>query len=177
VQANILTLLQDLRRDHRVAMLFISHDLAVVRNLADWVGVLFRGHLMQIGPARKTFSPPFHPYTHELLMAAPGPQAARRHATPRLAQAKPTAAIEKGCLFAGRCPWQVGSLCDEVTPPWRSTDSGTRIRCHIELAELSRHATECAPRSESRVNDSAPSVTSSVQGAPDVGRSNVPSRE
>jgi peptide/nickel transport system ATP-binding protein len=157
VQANILTLLQELRRDHSVAMLFISHDLAVVRHLADSVGVLFRGQLMQVGPARAIFSPPFHPYAHELLMAAPRPQAARRHATPRPAQAKPMAATGKGCLFAGRCAWQVGPLCDEVTPPWRTTDAGIRIRCHIDLGDLSRRAADGTPRSEARVNDLPPS--------------------
>ena len=61
VQANILTLLQELRRDHSVAMLFISHDLAVVRHLADSVGVLFRGQLMQVGPAERSSRRPSIP--------------------------------------------------------------------------------------------------------------------
>ena len=74
VQANILELLKRLRAEHEVAMLFISHDLAVVRALAHRVGVLFGGQLFEIGAARAVFELPFHPYTHELLMATPGPK-------------------------------------------------------------------------------------------------------
>ena len=71
VQANVLSLLQRLRSEHNLSMLFISHDLAVVRSLADRVGVLFRGRLMEVGTVEDIFKPPFHPYTHELLMAVP----------------------------------------------------------------------------------------------------------
>ncbi len=141
VQANVLTLLKDLQREHRVGMLFISHDLAVVRHLADTVGVLFRGRLMQIGTARSVFLPPFHPYTHELLMAVPRPQQVRRDPEPRPRPVQPVADPDKGCPFAGRCAWQVGSICLEVPPPWRTTEDGKRIRCHIELSDLSAHAT------------------------------------
>ena len=71
VQANILGLLQRLRREHDLSMLFISHDLAVVRRLADRVGVLFRGRFMEVGEVEDVFAPPFHPYTFELLKAVP----------------------------------------------------------------------------------------------------------
>src|SRR5690606_21447434 len=71
VRASILELLMRLREEHAVAMLFISHDLAVVRALADRVGVLYRGQLMEIGAAAEIFAPPFHPYTHSLLLAVP----------------------------------------------------------------------------------------------------------
>ncbi|WP_119461104.1 ABC transporter ATP-binding protein [Rhodospirillaceae bacterium SYSU D60014] len=139
VQASILDLLARLRQEHAVAMLFISHDLAVVRALADRVGVLYRGQLMEIGPAAEIFTPPFHPYTHALLMAAPGIQTERRPpATQRLASAP--VAGNKGCVFAGRCPWQVGRLCEEVAPPWQLAGRDLRIRCHIPLDELSARA-------------------------------------
>ena len=82
VQANILELLKRLRALHRLSMLFIAHDLAVVREIADRVAVLFRGALCQVGTTRDVFSPPFHPYTHTLLLAAPsGPTADRPPAT------------------------------------------------------------------------------------------------
>jgi peptide/nickel transport system ATP-binding protein len=138
VQANVLALLQQLRRKHRLSMLFISHDLAVVRNLADRVGVLFRGRLMESGGVEEVFAPPFHPYTHELLMAAPSLRIARRRAV-RPTALKPVAATP-GCVFAGRCPWQVGRICEEQPPPWRDAAAGHRIRCHIPLDELAGRA-------------------------------------
>jgi peptide/nickel transport system ATP-binding protein len=131
-------------------MLFISHDLAVVRALADRVGVLYRGQLMEIGPAAEIFAPPFHPYTHALLMAAPGIQAERRRPeTQRLASTP--AVTNKGCAFAGRCPWQVGRLCEEVAPPWQVAGRDLRIRCHIPLDELSTRAVWRPDREEPRL--------------------------
>ena len=105
-------------------------------------------------------------------MAAPRPQVARRRATSRPAPARPTAATGKGCLFAGRCARQVGPLCDEVAPPWRTTDAGIRIRCHIDLADLSRRATE---RHVASGRLAATSARSSLVEAPHAARANEPS--
>lgn len=138
VQANVLVLLQRLRREHRLSMLFISHDLAVVRSLADRIGVMFRGRLLELGTVKDVFAPPFHPYTYELLMAVPSIDRRRvRHAPRPTHRARATSA---GCVFAGRCPWQLGSVCEEVKPPWRDTATGHAIRCHVALPELTRLA-------------------------------------
>ena len=115
-------------------MLFISHDLAVVRTLADRVGVLFRGQLMEVGDVDDIFSPPFHPYTYELLMAVPSIHVVRSGA-PR-PKAEKSAAETPGCAFAGRCAWQLGRICEEQPPPWRDAAAQHRIRCHIPLDEL-----------------------------------------
>jgi peptide/nickel transport system ATP-binding protein len=140
VQANILALLQRLRREHRLSMLFISHDLAVVRNLAHRVGVLFRGQLMEIGDVEDIFRPPFHPYTYELLMAVPS---LNRKGEPRSRQRNEgCAAGDKGCAFAGRCQWQLGRICEEQPPPWRPVTPRRRIRCHIPLPELGERVKE-----------------------------------
>jgi peptide/nickel transport system ATP-binding protein len=138
VQANILDLFKRLRRETRVAMLFISHDLAVVRSLADRVAVLFRGRLCEIGKVEQIFTPPFHPYTYNLLMAVPGARRARSLAPEKEAITEP--ASKSGCVYAGLCPWQLGSLCEETPPPWRETANGARIRCHIPLDELAGRA-------------------------------------
>ncbi len=138
VQANVLVLLQRLRREHRLSMLFISHDLAVVRSLSDRIGVMFRGRLLELGTEQDVFSPPFHPYTYELLMAVPSIERRRLRRSPRLSL-RPLAR-SAGCVFAGRCAWQLGSVCEEVTPPWRETGTGHSIRCHITLPELTRLA-------------------------------------
>ena len=139
VQASVLALLRRLRQEHNLAMLFISHDLAVVRGLADRVGVLFRGHLMEIGGVDEVFAPPFHPYTHSLLMAIPGAHAKQVRQSDKQ-PAGPPPPIGIGCAFAGRCPWQAGKICEEQAPPWRATPSGLQIRCHLPIEELDRRA-------------------------------------
>jgi peptide/nickel transport system ATP-binding protein len=134
VQANVLSLLQRLRSEHNLSMLFISHDLAVVRSLADRVGVLFRGRLMEIGPVEDIFKPPYHPYTYELLMAVPSIN--RIGAARMRRKADRVAKNTKGCAFAGRCQWQLGSICETEAPPWREVSQGHAIHCHIPLPDL-----------------------------------------
>ncbi len=138
VQANILALLQQLKSEHGIAMLFISHDLAVVRMLADHVCVLYGGEVMQIGPRDQVFAAPFHPYTHSLLHAVPVPlqppesdAGAAKAGEPKRGGA--------GCVYAGRCPWQIGALCETERPPWRESD-GVGLRCHLTFEQLHARA-------------------------------------
>ncbi|HEY6630121.1 MAG TPA: ABC transporter ATP-binding protein [Rhizobiaceae bacterium] len=139
VQASILALLQRLKAERGIAMLFISHDLAVVRMLADRVCVLFRGDIMEIGRRDQIFAAPFHPYTHSLLEAVPTPLKPSPHREP--VRDAPKAPPDSGCAYAGRCAWQIGEVCEKQRPPWRETDEGLRIRCHHSLEELTRRAT------------------------------------
>jgi peptide/nickel transport system ATP-binding protein len=140
VQAAILNLLARLQRERGVSYLFISHDLDVVRYLADRVMVLYAGHVVESGPARAVLGGPCHPYTETLLNAATatGQQAARA--------ASGIPYTGKGCVFSGRCPRKLGALCDETAPPFADADADAdadkhpdshRIRCHIPAAELS----------------------------------------
>ena len=138
VQASILALLQRLKAERGIAMLFISHDLAVVRMLADRVCVLFRGDTMEIGRRDQIFAAPFHPYTHSLLDAVPTPLRSRPHKERSRELAKVPS--ENGCAYAGRCAWQIGDVCESERPPWRETPEGLRIRCHHSLDELTRRA-------------------------------------
>jgi peptide/nickel transport system ATP-binding protein len=139
VQASILDLLQRLKRERGISMLFISHDLAVVRMLADQIGVLYRGEFMEIGSREQVFSPPFHPYTYSLLLAVPSPWK-RRSTTGLSRRITDAAGSSAGCVFAGRCPWQVGRICETERPPWRRGDDGLAIRCHLSLGELAARA-------------------------------------
>jgi len=109
VQANILTLLRQLKSEHGIAMLFISHDLAVVRLLADHVCVLYGTEVMEVGPRDRIFAPPFHPYTHSLLHAVPVPlqRPDKPAQAPKVAEPKRDGV---GCVYAGRCPWQIGGI-------------------------------------------------------------------
>jgi peptide/nickel transport system ATP-binding protein len=138
VQANILKLLQKLKAEHAIAMLFISHDLAVVRMLADHVCVLYGGEVMEIGPVERIFAAPFHPYTHTLLHAVPVPLQPPV-ATDGLKAGEPKRGTT-GCVFAGRCPWQMGEICETQRPPWRESDGGLRLRCHHTIDELNELA-------------------------------------
>ncbi|MDX3974415.1 ABC transporter ATP-binding protein [Shinella sp.] len=145
VQARIVELLRFLKEKHAVAMLFISHDLAVVQQLADRVAVLYRGELMQLAETETLLAAPLHPYTEMLLEAAPG--LSKDHYVSRPAAmpaSKPVPGI--GCPLAGRCPRQVGSICAETRPPVQATGSGF-IRCHVPVEKL---ATRAIPSVEKR---------------------------
>ena len=134
VQANVLDLLERLRTETSVAMLFISHDLAVVRRLADRVCVLYHGQVMELGPVEAVFEPPFHPYTLTLLMSLPG-SPLRSGQAPARAEASRTPEPQ-GCAFAGRCPWQPDERCYTTPPPRHVTASGVAIHCHLPLDRL-----------------------------------------
>ena len=168
VQASMLALLRRLRRERDIAMLFISHDLAVVRSLADRAAVLFHGHLFEVGAIEQIFTPPFHPYTHSLLMAVPGTGRVHRDRGARADPGGTTASGRPGCPFADRCPWKMGSVCDEERPPWRETEGGLRIRCHLPLEALSARAEwrsdEGRPAADGRAS------TPAARGAGSAGR-------
>ncbi|MBL8711000.1 MAG: dipeptide ABC transporter ATP-binding protein [Rhodospirillaceae bacterium] len=142
VQASILTLLRQLKAEHGIAMLFISHDLAVVRALADRVCVLYGGEIMEMGPREHVFAPPYHPYTYTLLQAVPvplqppGPPQANAVVEPRRGG--------DGCVYAGRCAWQIGAICETTRPPWREGGDGLGLRCHLSIDELQARAAEGA---------------------------------
>jgi peptide/nickel transport system ATP-binding protein len=138
VRASVLNLLVALQAEMGLPYLLIAHDLAVVRQVADRVAVMYRGRLCEVGVADAVFSPPFHPYTRALLSAIPSPEpaAARRAERIRLADMGSPAAGGRGCSFSGRCPVRIGPVCDEVAPPVRVLDGGHTIACHHELATL-----------------------------------------
>jgi peptide/nickel transport system ATP-binding protein len=138
VQAAILNLLTDLQHNKQVAYLFISHDLGVVRYLADRIVVLYLGRVMEIGPADKVFDGPQHPYTEALLSAVPTLDDLDRLRI-RLEGEIPSAADPpSGCPFQTRCPRKIGEICETTEPPLHEEEAGHGIRCHIPLEELRR---------------------------------------
>lgn len=142
VQTKIVELLMALKEQHSVAMLFISHDLAVVRQLADRVAVLYRGELMQLVDTDALFNSPLHPYTEMLLGAAPGLSRDDYVPTPP-AMPDSQSIAGRGCPLAGRCPRQIGAVCAESRPPVQLTQSGF-IRCHISVVELAQRPDDSA---------------------------------
>ena len=116
VQAQILALLSDLRSRLGLALLFISHDLPVVRSLCDRVVVLYLGRVMEQGPVGSVFQRPRHPYTQALLSAAPSLDPAHRRMRILLAGDPPSpAAPPSGCVFRTRCPIAI-EACAEAVP-------------------------------------------------------------
>ena len=158
VQAAILNLLADLQAEEGVTYLFISHDLGVVRYLADRIAVLYLGRLMEVGPAEAVFNPPHHPYTEALLSAVPTLEGEERPRI-RLEGEIPSAADPpSGCVFHTRCPRYLGAICEEQEPPLAEVERGHLIRCHIPVDELRRIQAEPPP---ARVRQRAESNTTS----------------
>lgn len=134
VQAAILDLLIDLQQRDGTAYLFISHDLAVVRYLADRVAVLYLGQVVEEGAVDAVFRGHRHPYTEALLSAVPG-SGRRRSAVEGGTDNPGPAARPPGCAFHTRCPHAM-AVCAQTPPPVREPQPGHRIRCHLPVAEL-----------------------------------------
>ena len=136
VQAAILNLLGELQRDEQTSYIFISHDLGVVRYLADRIAVLYVGRLMELGEAEQVFSGPHHPYTEALLSAVPTLEGEDRVRI-RLEGEIPSAAEPPtGCVFHTRCPRFLGEICVTDEPPLVEREPGHFMRCHIPIEEL-----------------------------------------
>jgi peptide/nickel transport system ATP-binding protein len=134
VQAQILELLSRLQRERGIAILFISHDLAVIRQLADRVGIMFRGKLVELGPAATIFEHASHPYTRELLAAvtdpAPRDRVLTRNAPASLITGPGAPRSEPGCPFEPRCP-QSRAECRQHPPQERTVSAslGHVVKC------------------------------------------------
>ncbi len=137
VQANILKLLVDLQVRRRIAFLFISHDLAIVRSLAHQVGVLYSGSLCEKGTVDEVFSPPFHPYTDLLLSSVPEADPDQVMPALRRDVGLTPESRRSACPFAARCPWSLGEVCQREEPPWRLASEGHALHCHLSLEQLS----------------------------------------
>jgi len=136
VQAAILNLLVELQAERRVAYVFISHDLGVVRYISDRIAVLYLGRLQEIGAADVVFDGPHHPYTEALLSAVPTIDGDGRDRI-RLEGDIPSAASPpSGCVFHTRCPRKLGAICEEQEPPLAEVETGHLMRCHIPIEEL-----------------------------------------
>ncbi|MBA4097131.1 MAG: ABC transporter ATP-binding protein [Rhodospirillum sp.] len=139
VQAAIINLLVDIQAKRGATLVFISHDLSVVRYLADYVAVMYLGQVMEYGNTEDVFAPPYHPYTEALLSAVPiaDPDVHQRRIILEGAMPSPQNRPQ-GCPFATRCPRKVGAICDTTPPPVQTTAGGHRIACHIPMDDLKK---------------------------------------
>jgi peptide/nickel transport system ATP-binding protein len=137
VQAAVINLLMEVQQEYNTTLLFISHDLSVVRYLADHIVVMYLGQIMEAGTAAEIFEPPYHPYTEALLSAIPIPDPDVVQTRVRLEGEIPSVINPpKGCRFSTRCPRKIGEICDNDPPPDVEVAPGHRIRCHIPVEEL-----------------------------------------
>lgn len=152
MQAQILDLLAQLQAERGMAILLITHDLGVVARLAQRIGVMYAGELVEIAGREQFFTQPAHPYTQALFAALPD---AGRRGTPLrtiVGQVPALSALPPGCRFAPRCP-QAMPVCREENPAWREEACGAQVRCHWQ------NEGEAVPAAgESATDDAAPAT-------------------
>ncbi|MCL6650886.1 peptide ABC transporter ATP-binding protein [Agrobacterium rubi] len=130
VQAQVINLLQDIRKSRKLALIFISHDLAVVKNVSDRVAVLYRGKIVEIGDGEALYALPAHPYTRTLLEAVPVVDASRKVLPDRNRVDVPSRNQPfSGCAFRTRCP-RATDVCRIEEPVLRMALAGQMVACH-----------------------------------------------
>jgi peptide/nickel transport system ATP-binding protein len=136
VQSMVLNLLLRLQHEFGVSLIFISHDLGVVRYVSDFVAVVYLGKICEIGRVDQIFQPPYHPYTEALLSAVPVPDPTVQRTRIQLTGNLPSPVNPpSGCPFHTRCPRKLGAICEEQTPAPTEMD-GHLIYCHIARQDL-----------------------------------------
>ncbi len=139
VAAAVTELLMDIQRDHKTTLLFISHDLSVVRYLADRIVVMYLGQILERGKTTEIFAPPYHPYTEALLSAVPiaDPEVTKREIVLEGNLPSPLNP-PKGCPFSTRCHRRLGDICDNEPPPEQNIKKRHIIKCHIPISDLAK---------------------------------------
>jgi peptide/nickel transport system ATP-binding protein len=132
VQAAVTGLLTDIQRKKRTTMVFISHDLSVVRYLADRIVVMYLGRIMEQGTTDQVFAPPYHPYTEALLSAVPiaDTSVKKKHIVLKGELPSPMNP-PPGCPFQTRCHRKIGAICETELPPVQELAPGHKIMCHL----------------------------------------------
>ena len=133
IRAQILNLLEEMKRRYGLTLLFIAHDLAVVKAVSDRIAVMYLGRLCEVGPTEQLFARPAHPYTALLLEAIPVPDPSVKPAA-NVAVGEPPSPLAppSGCRFRTRCP-RADGRCAEETPLLREVASGQFVACHHDL--------------------------------------------
>jgi peptide/nickel transport system ATP-binding protein len=131
VQAQVINILEDLKDEFGLTLIIIAHDLAVIRHMADRVGVMYLGKIVEVGPADALFAAPAHPYTETLLAAIPIPAVGARKAHVAVEGDPPNPiAPPPGCRFHTRCPY-AKAKCQSEAPALRDIGDGRMVACHF----------------------------------------------
>ena len=132
IQAQVLDLLDGLRRERGMAMLLITHDLGVVARMADQIGLMYAGQLVEVAPRAAFFAAPGHPYARRLFEALPEMAQEQRRLATIPGSVPPLGTAFTGCRFADRCS-EVLPVCHRELPPWREHGPAHQVRCHLEM--------------------------------------------
>ena len=133
IQAQVVNLLEDLQDKLGLTYLFISHDLSMVRHIADRVAVMYLGKVVELAGRDALYSAPLHPYTQALLSAVPEPDPALHDSAQRIilkGDVPSPANPPKGCNFCTRCP-RVMDICRQIDPEFREVEPGRFVACHL----------------------------------------------
>ncbi len=139
IQAQIINMLRDLQQQHGIAMVFISHDLKVVRNMADRVAVMYLGRVVEEASADVIFHSPMHPYTRALVSSVPRPGIPLQGRTILQGEPPNPANRPSGCAFHPRCPL-ARDLCRIEAPQLKTIGDGRTVACHVTAGEDARIA-------------------------------------
>lgn len=134
VQVQIVTMLKRLQEERRLSYLFISHDLAMVHHMSHRIGVMYLGHLVEIGPSRDVFHEPRHPYTKTLIAAVPRPDPAYQRRQLLQGEVPSPLHLPAGCVFHTRCPY-ARDICRHERPAMQEAVSGHWVACHRQKGE------------------------------------------
>jgi oligopeptide/dipeptide ABC transporter ATP-binding protein len=135
IQAQYLNLLRELQRRHRLALIFITHNLGIVAKMCDQLAVMYAGRVVESGPVSQIFNAPAHPYTKALLNSIPRMTDDHQRLTAINGQPPDLAALPPGCAFGPRCPQAFGR-CREQAPDSFSPGDGRTARCWLAAAEV-----------------------------------------
>nr|MBA3234842.1 ABC transporter ATP-binding protein [Chloroflexota bacterium] len=166
VQAAILNLLSDLQIKSKTSYLLISHDLGVIRYLADRIAVMYLGRIMEVGESETVFRGPNHPYTEALLSAVPNVDGEQRERILLEGEIPSPANPPSGCVFNTRCHRVIRGLCEVTEPPLVEVEPGHMMSCHIPIEELRRlqsHDAQAGETAPTSATDSTPATPSAPQ--------------
>jgi oligopeptide/dipeptide ABC transporter ATP-binding protein len=150
IQAQIVNLFQELRDAIGLTLIFISHDLRIVRHISTNIAIMFLGKLVEYGPGEAVCERPLHPYTAALLSSVPGIESSLRPRIILAGEPPSPSAPPSGCRFRTRCPY-AREVCATIVPELRAADDGRLVACHFPgiagaHVHLSRSAGEVAAR-------------------------------
>jgi peptide/nickel transport system ATP-binding protein len=132
IRIGILNLMLKLKEERRIAFLYVTHDLASARYVADDILVMYAGQLVEQGPVEQVLASPVHPYTQLLLSAVPDPGTGLAAKRVETRKGRASAAVDpaEGCRFVSRCPLAI-DVCSRLTPPLVEAAPGQSARCHV----------------------------------------------
>jgi peptide/nickel transport system ATP-binding protein len=142
IRAGVLDLLKQLNEEYGITILFISHDLSLLRQVCDRLGIMYLGRIIELGQTESIIQDPTHPYTKALISAAPEPDPFRSHEHAEIEASIPDPTnLPTGCRFKNRCP-ERREICDHIDPPLFETKSNKHIACHPKYDEQDRQRFE-----------------------------------